>query len=546
MPNAKIKRLLCLIFGAMTLALYLPAVRHDFLTYDDQQYVTENPPVQSGLTVKGLVWAFGFHASNWHPLTWISHMLDCQIFGLHPGGHHFTSALLHTANTLLLFLILSSMTGALWRSATVAALFGWHPLHVESVAWVAERKDVLCAFFFILTLIAYKKYVEKVQCVLKKSEVRNSKLETNPKSDNPELSTFRIPHSAFFYVLTLFIFALALMSKPMAVTLPFVLLLLDYWPLHRLQFPITNYQLLFRLIFEKVPFLVLSAVACILTINAQSQAHAVVSTAGLPIWPRIAHALLSYLHYLRAMFLPTHLAVYYPYETTIPTTELVAACLILALISILALRYARKLPYLLVGWLWFLGMLVPVIGLVQVGEQAWADRYSYLPSIGLFLAVVWGLSEYLQASGRGAVGRPRPTIAQKVGRGVPTAPVIVTVAFGMTLLTLTFQQLRYWKNTRTLFQHAAAVTQNNYMAVTLLGSLLAKDGNLNEAIERYNTALSWKPDYPEAHFFLGHALDQQGKIDSAIAEYEQALSLNPMHEQAHIFLGAALAKETAI
>jgi tetratricopeptide (TPR) repeat protein len=532
-PSPKIKKLLTLLIGALTLALYLPAVRHEFLTYDDQQYVTENPHVQSALTVKGLMWAFGFHASNWHPLTWISHMLDCQIFGLHAAGHHFTSALLHTTNTVLLFLILSSMTGALWRSAMLAALFGWHPLHVESVAWVAERKDGLCGFFWIATLWAYRRYTTSQDCGKDKLEIRNPKSEGNPKS---------------WYCLTLFTFALALMSKPMAVTLPFVLLLLDCWPLRRLQLPIINYQFLSRLLLEKVPFLVLSAIACVLTIQAQSQAHAVVSTAGLPMFSRIGHALLSYLHYIGAIFWPRHLAVYYPYERATPSMVLIGAALVLAVITVIAIRFARKSPYLLVGWLWFLGTLVPVIGLVQVGEQAWADRYTYLPSIGLLLATVWGFAEIFQARD-GAVGTPRPTSAQKVGRGwqdqlgLPTAPVIVTVAFGMTLLTLTFQQLRYWKNTRALFEHAVAVTQKNYMAVTLLGSLLAKDGNLNEAIERYNTALSWKPDYPEAHFFLGNAFDRQGKLDEAIAEYKQALSFKPMHEQAHIFLGAALAKK---
>jgi tetratricopeptide (TPR) repeat protein len=531
-PSSKVKKLLLAALATVTLALYLPTVRHDFLAYDDQQYVTENPHVQSGLTVNGLVWAFGFHASNWHPLTWISHMLDCQIFGLHPAGHHLTSALLHTANTVLLFLILSSVTGALWRSAAVAALFGWHPLHVESVAWVAERKDVLCGFFWMATWWAYGRYIAGQGREKDKLEFRNPKSEGNPKS---------------WYCVTLFVFALALMSKPMAVTLPFVLLLLDYWPLHRLQLPVTNYQLLFRLLLEKVPFLVPSAVACALTIQAQSQAHAVASTAGLPIFNRIGHALLAYLHYVRAIVWPTHLAVYYPYETAIPSTELVAACLILALISILAVCYARKLPYLLVGWLWFLGMLVPVIGLVQVGEQAWADRYTYLPSIGLFIAAVWG-THYCSSRRQEALTDLGPTHQRKrerpdVGCYQTYGVCGLAVLTGAFLLTLTSVQLRYWKNTHTLFEHAVAVTQKNYMAVTLLGSLLAKDGNLDEAIERYNTALNWKHDYPEAHFFLGHALDQQGKIDPAIGEYKQALSFKPMHEQAHIFLGAALAKK---
>jgi len=520
-----------LALGAITLALYLPTLHHDFLAYDDQQYVTENPHVQSGLTARGLVWAFGFHAGNWHPIAWISHMLDCQLFGLHPGGHHLTNVLLHTANTVLLFLVLSGMTGALWRSAIVAALFGWHPLHVESVAWVAERKDVLSAFFFMLTLGAYTKYAS---C----REAQKSKIQ-NPKSKiNPE----------FWHCLTLFAFGLALMSKPMAVTLPFVLLLLDYWPLQRFQLSITDYRSHWRLILEKAPFFALSIIECILTIKAQSQADAVVPIAGLPISTRVAHALVSYAHYLGATFWPTNLAVYYPYETRIPFIAVIGAALVLALVSIMAIRSVRKWPCFMVGWLWFLGMLVPVIGLVQVGEQAWADRYTYLPSIGLFIAIVWGFVEIFQTRSHGAVGTPRPNTA-KVGRewqarlGLLTAPLAFSLVIGSILLTFTSLQLRYWKNTRTLFEHAAAVTEKNHMAVTVLGSLLAKEGKFDEAIDRYKAALSWKPNYPEAHFFLGNALDQQGKPEGAISEYQMALRDKPTLQQAHIFLGVALAKQ---
>jgi protein O-mannosyl-transferase len=529
--SVKVKKLLILALGAITLALYLPTLRHDFLAYDDQQYVTENRHVQDGLTVKGLVWAFGFHAGNWHPLSWISHMADCQIYDLHPGGHHLTNVLLHTANTVLLFMVLSGMTGSLWGSAMVAALFGWHPLHVESVAWVAERKDVLSAFFFMLTLGAYTKYSS---C----QEAQKSKIQ-NPKSRiNPE----------FWYCLTLFFFVFALMSKPMAVTLPFVLLLLDYWPLQRFKLPITDYQSLLRLAFEKIPFLALSIVACVLTIKAQSQAHAVVSTAGLPIFNRLAHAAISYVHYIGAVFWPSHLAVFYPYDTSLLPINLIVAGLMLGLVTIISIRYARKFPFLLTGWFWFLGMLVPVIGLVQVGEQAWADRYTYLPCIGLFIAIVWGVADVFQPRGHGAVGTPRPTTdakvaGKKVGRGVPTAPRILAIGLGIAMIVATSLQLRYWKNTRTLFEHAAAVSHKNHMAVTLLGSLLAKEGKFDEAIDRYKTALSWKPRYPEAHFFLGNALDQQGKLEEAIAEYQKALGYQPILEQTHIFLGAALAKQ---
>jgi tetratricopeptide (TPR) repeat protein len=508
-PSRRVKYLLGLVLGIITLALYLPSLRNHFLDYDDQQYVTENPHVRAGLTFKGFVWAFGYHASNWHPLTWLSHMLDCQLYGLHPAGHHLTNVLLHTANTILLFLVLNRMTRALWRSLFVAALFGWHPLHVESVAWIAERKDVLCGFFWMATLWAYARYAANESPATEKLEIRNPKSERNPKH---------------WYALTLFLFGFALMSKPMAVTLPFVLLLLDYWPLRRIQSPITDYKLLFRIFFEKVPFLVLAAVVSILTLIAQNRGYAVVSTAGLTVSTRVVHALVSYLHYLDATFLPRHLAVYYPYQTVVPAAEVGITIVALTLLTAIAVRFGRQQPYLLVGWLWFLGTLVPVIGLIQVGDQAWADRYTYLPLVGLFVAIVW-------------------TIPEKVGRGVLTAPVMVVIGIGTALLALTSLQLRYWKSTRTLFEHTMSVTRSNYMAITLLGSLSAKEGKLDEAIEHYKTALNWKPAYPEVHFFLGNALDQQGKLDEAIAEYKQALWSRPMQEQTHIFLGAALAKK---
>ena len=528
-PNSRRRTWLCAFLAVSTLALYLPSARFDFLTYDDQQYVTENPHVRAGFTRQSLTWAFGFHVGNWHPLTWLSHMLDCQLYGLHPAGHHLTNVLLHTANTILLFLVLSRMTGALWPAVVVAALFGWHPLHVESVAWVAERKDVLCAFFFTLTLGAYAKYATA------KLEARNLKSEANSKSELQKPSAY--------YALALFLFAFGLLSKPMVVTLPFVLLLLDYWPLQRFKSPVP--ESLRRLVVEKLPFLVLATVACVLTCLAQSRADAVVSTAGLPISTRLAHAIVSYAHYIRAIFWPRHLAVYYPYETAISPIHLLGAGLLLAAVSIVALFYARKLPFLLVGWLWFLGMLVPVIGLVQVGEQAWADRYTYLPSIGIFVAVVWIVATKVQSADsrlQRSSNLPVPKVRSGGGAFILSPIKIVTCFVGIALIAATSIQLRYWQNTRTLFAHAVAVTRRNYLAVTLLGSLDAKAGKLPEAIEEYKTALSWKPDYPEAHFFLGNALDQEGKFDAAIIEYQKALWFRPIQEQTHIFLGAALAK----
>jgi tetratricopeptide (TPR) repeat protein len=506
-PHSRSKLWIGLTLGLVTLAFFLPSVTHQFLRYDDQQYVTENQHVQAGLTWATISWAFkSFHATNWHPLTWLSHMLDCQFYGLKPAGHHLTNVLLHTANSVLLFLLLVQLTGALWRSAAVAALFAWHPLHVESVAWIAERKDLLCAFFWMLTLWAYARYVK----------------ESRGQSPGGRVQS----HPSRFYLLALVLFALALMSKPMAVTLPFVLLLLDYWPLRRFQIgslKAGSRKLVF-LLGEKVPFLILSGVSCALTLLAQEQA--MVSTAGLGISQRFGHAPVAYAHYLGAMLVPRHLAIYYPYDKTIPGGEIVLAVALLTLITTAVLWFCRRLPYLATGWLWFLGTLVPVIGLVQVGEQAWADRYTYLPYIGLFIALVWGLSD----------------LAARV-RAVRTVLPWLAATTSVALLIGTSVQLRYWKDTRTLFEHVDRVTQNNPLSATLLGSLLATEGKYDEAIPFYRRALSYSPGFPEAHFYLGHAFDEQGKLDEAIAEYQKAVWFKPIEEQTHIRLGIALAKQ---
>jgi protein O-mannosyl-transferase len=472
----------------VTLALYLPALWHGFVEYDDQQYVTDNPHVQAGLTWKGLVWAFGFYAGNWHPLAWLSHMLDCQLYGANAGGHHLTSVLLHTASTLLLFSVLNRMTNALGRSAAVAALFAWHPLHVESVAWVAERKDVLCAFFWMLTLWFYVRYAGRP--------------------------------SRGRYLCALGSFVLCLMSKPMGVTLPFVLLLLDYWPLKRMTIDGWRISGLKSLLLEKLPFLVLSASACELTLRAQQ--IAIVSTAGLTIPQRFAHTLVAYDHYFWAMFYPYNLAVYYPYVIDLDQGIIILSGIVVAGITLLALKNFRSRPWIFIGWLWFLGTLVPVIGLVQVGDQAWADRYSYLPLIGLFVALVWAAAELVA----------NETILRTL---VATA--------GVAMLVATSIQLSYWKNTWTLFDHANKVTRENYMAITVLASQLAKQNRFDEAIALYHEALGYKPTFPETHFFLGNAFDQLGQPDEAVAEYEKALWFKPMQEQTHIFLGIVLAKQ---
>jgi protein O-mannosyl-transferase len=482
--------------GLTTLALYLPTLTHLFVDYDDQQYVTENPHVTAGISGKGFAWAFGFHAGNWHPLAWLSHMLDCQLYGLNPAGHHFTNILVHTANTVLLFVLLYQLTGAVWRCACVAALFGWHPLHIESVAWVAERKDVLCVFFGILTLMGYTRYV------------RESKAQSS--------------RSIVWYGITLALFVLALMSKPMAVTLPFVLLLLDFWPLRRagwgVQKPATRNSLV--LFSEKIPLVLLSIAVCVLTVRAQELA--IVPTAGLSVLQRIGHAFESYAHYMGALFWPHGLAVYYPYEMATSIWPGVFAAVFCVGITVVGIWVGRSHTYVPVGWFWFVGTMVPVIGLVQVGDQAWADRYTYLPSIGLFIVAVWGIAD---------VVKNRQTLA------------FVSVFIGVALLVDTTLQVRHWRNTQTLFEQAARAVPNNYMAITMLGSLRAREGKLEEAIEQYHLALRLKPAFPEAHFFLGNALDEQGKLDEAIAEYKQALWFKPIMGTTHILLGAALAKE---
>ena len=528
------RRWICLALGLITLAVFSPCLTHDFLRYDDQQYVTENAHVQAGLSWPGVLWAFrSSYAYNWHPVTWLSHMLDCQLYGLKPAGHHLTNLLLHTANTLLLFLLLCRMTGALWRSACVAALFGLHPLHVESVAWIAERKDVLSAFFFMLTLWAYGHYA-------KPSDTTDHGPAT---TDAASRFTFHVSRN---YLFALLFFALGLMSKPMLVTLPFVLLLLDYWPLERFRVvdPESRVQSAQPtvhgpqstvsgrrpaldssfVILEKLPFMVLSAISCLITLWAQQQAMA--SAAGLRVSHRVGHALVAYVHYLEAMIVPRHLAVYYPYPKALPGAEVLLAGVLLALITGLVIWFARRLPYLAVGSFWFLGMLVPVIGLVQVGDQAWADRYTYLPSIGLFIALVWGLSDL--ANRAKAVRMALPWLATGVGAA---------------LLVATSVQLTYWKDTRTLFQHVAQVTRNNPLSATMLGSLLATEGKYDQAIEYYREALRYSPGFPEAHFYLGNAYDQQGRLAAAMAEYEQAIWYQPISEQAHIRLGVALAKQ---
>jgi tetratricopeptide (TPR) repeat protein len=534
------------ILFLLVLAAFSPSLRNDFINYDDDFYVTENIHVQRGLTWESAKWAFqSAAASNWHPLTWLSHMMDCEMFGLKPWGHHLTSVLFHGVNTVLVFLALRGLTWALWRSFIVAALFGLHPLHVESVAWVAERKDVLSAFFWLLTMWAYGKYAGKFDVGRSTLDVRCSK-------------------SKIYYTLALLFFALGLMSKPMVVTLPCVLLLLDYWPLkrnaapaperglqpastqddagasgflqrlwkglalkrHKCRAPGTAPECISsaswaRLTLEKIPFFLLAAAASVVTYAAQKGGGATWS--GLPLSARLENAPVSYCRYLWKMFWPTKLAVFYPHPGHWPTVAVLLSVLLLAGVTLVVFLMRRESPYLVVGWLWFVGTLVPVIGLVQVGEQAMADRYMYLPSIGLFVMFAWGLFDLTKG------WHDRATVLSAVG-----AVTVILCAI------LTHQQAGYWKNSRTLFEHTLAVTERNATACLHVGSVLLEEKKLDEAMGRFQEALKVKPDFADAHGQLGVAFYLQGRRDDAIRELQAAILLDPGYAPAHFNLGVAL------
>jgi tetratricopeptide (TPR) repeat protein len=504
-------RLIGLLLALITLLVYLPVARDGFVNYDDQDYVTENSVVQQGLTWTGIKWAFTTgHASNWHPLTWLSHMADCELFALNPGAHHLVNVLFHTANVVLLFLLLLRLTGELWPVAFVAALFAWHPLHVESVAWISERKDVLSTFFALLTLLAYTRYVQKF-------EIRNPKSEARRQS------------SKVFYGLSLLAFACGLMSKPMLVTLPFVMLLLDYWPLKRVTSDQWQVSKVLRLALEKWPFFLLATVSCVVTFLVQSQrsGDAVASLELVPLHYRVCNALVSYGLYLLKMVWPVGLAVFYPLPDHL-TWMLMAAttsAVVLIIISSFVWRAGRAHAYLPVGWLWFLGTLVPVIGLVQVGGAALADRYTYIPSIGVFIAATFGICDLAD----------RFQCPQKA---IATAAILILA----TCLILTENQLRYWYDSESLFAHALAVTKNNHVAHVNLGVALEQKGKLNEALAEYRAAEQLAPELYHIHNNLGNLLDNLGHPNEALAEYRWAVLLNPGLPSLHNGAGVVLAE----
>jgi len=498
--------LVAVLLALVTIALYWPAMRCDFINFDDPAYVTNNHHVQGGLNWEPVKWAFcnTEQGAYWAPLMWLSHMLACQFFGLNAWGHHLINVLLHAANTALVFLVFQRMTRATWRSLILAALFGWHPLRVESVAWVTERKDVLSGFFGLLTLFFYARYVQK-------SEVGSRVSETNL----PTASSFLLSP---LYWLSLFFFALGLMSKPMLVTIPCVLLLLDYWPLARYKSGGAR-----RLVMEKIPFFALAAAASVVTFVVQTHGGAVMTVEGFPLGARIGNALISYCRYLGKTFWPTNLAVFYPHPGYWPLHKALLAGGLLVAISVLCFVQRRRHPFLLMGWLWFIGMLVPVIQLVQSGEQAMADRFSYMPSLGVLILVIWGACEL-----------------SRRWRYHKTALWVLGSAAIVLCLALTRHQLGYWKDSETIYRHTLEVTENNFIAHYNLGKALVKSGKIDEAISQFQQAIHLKPDYADAHDNLGLALAAAGKISEAISQFQQAVRLKPDGAEAYYNLGITL------
>ena len=489
--NVRLEIWISLFLVISIFCVYWQVRNFSFVNFDDRQYITCNYYVQAGLTFESIRWSFtAAHANNWHPLTWLSHMLDSQIYGMNPGHHHMTNVLFHILNAVLLFLVLKKMTGALWKSAFVAAIFALHPLHVESVAWVAERKDVLSTFFWMMTVWSYTRYVE------------NSRLDK--------------------YMLLILFYILGLMAKPMLVTLPFVLLLLDYWPLKRFQLNPSDSEnqaiqrsFYFGLILEKIPVFFLSAASSIVTYLVQKSSGAVNSLSAIPFHVRIANALVSYISYIGKMLWPANLAVLYPYQNVILPWKVFSAGLLLMMISVFAFRMLRLKPYLSVGWLWYIGTLVPVIGIVQVGSQAMADRYTYVPLIGIFIMIVWGVDDLAQ--------RWR---FRTIGFSVVSAAII-------TIFMITsWLQVGYWFNSITLFEHAINVTGCNSTAQLNLGEALAEQNKFDDAIKHYYEAVRIKPGYAKVYNNLGKIYSNRKDPEKAIFHYNKALQFDPGMVQA--------------
>lgn len=479
---------ICFFLVLAVVAVYWPVINYEFVKYDDNTYIEVNPSIKSGFTLQNIRWAFtSGYASNWHPVTWLSHTLDYQLFGTWAGGHHLVNVLFHIANTLLLFIILLRLTGTLWASAFAAALFGIHPLHVESVAWVAERKDVLSTLFWMLTILAYSHYGKRQKWTT--------------------------------YLLTLIFFILGIMAKPMVVTLPFVLLLLDYWPLER--------KISLGLLVEKIPFFAISAVSSVITFLVQRSGGSVSSIDTYSLKVRIGNSIISYIAYIWKMFWPTDLAVLYPHPRyNLPITKVTICAILLLLLTVCFIYFFRRRKYMTVGWLWYLGTLVPVIGMVQVGAQSMADRYTYIPLIGLFIIIAWAANDLL---------------AKK-----PSLKIHTTIAGCVILLSLMAVasiQVRYWENNSTLFEHTLSVTKNNYIIHNNYANILSEQGNIPKAIEQFEAALKIRPNSAETQNNLGNFKVKIGKLDEAIQHYKLAIELKPNAPVSYYNMGLALAQK---
>lgn len=516
-PHLNNKWFIALALIALTTTVYWEIRDHGFVSYDDDVYVVSNAHVQRGLNWGNVEWAFTTtSAANWHPLTWLSHMLDVQLFGLNPAGHHLTSLSLHVANVVLLFFVLQMMTGALWPSALVAALFAIHPINVESVAWVAERKNLLSTTFWLLTMWAYVRYASQ-----------------------PSWNKYLVVCASF---------GLALMCKPMVVTLPFALLLLDYWPLDRLKSTFAESandkadksnkrgkeveakrayprRSVSQLMIEKTPLLLLAAASSVITVSAQQTGGAVGTTEVFPLSVRFENAAVSYAHYLLDVIWPFRLAVFYPHpRSSLPVWQVGLAALVLLGITAIVVRRMLRSRYLPLGWLWYLGALIPVIGIVQVGLQSRADRYAYVPLIGIFVVITFYVAEW--AKGHATRGNQL---------AIAAACILIALAIATRV------QASYWRNSSTLFQRAVEVTKDNYVAHNNLGELLAQQGNLDEAAAHFAAALEINPSFAHARHNMGMILVQRGKLDEAISEFSKAVEIEPAFTDAYNKLGAALA-----
>jgi len=489
--------LVALLLAIITLASFWRVLGCGFINYDDTSYVTLNRHVQAGFTKGAVKWAFtARYEATWQPLVWLSYMLDHQLYGLKPYGYHLTNLLLHIANTLLLFLVLGRMTKSLWRSAFVAALFAIHPLHVESVAWVAERKDVLSGLFWMLAMWAYVSYASR--------------------------------GGAWRYVLVTLALGLGLMSKPMLVTLPFALLLLDYWPLRRFTPGTGRAGPGWKLVWEKAPLFALAAASSVVTYVVQQEQGALSSLRQIPLGVRVANSFLAYAQYIRKMFWPHDLAVIYPHTmmSSPSVYRLIGAILLFLCLSALAVHAWRQRPYLAVGWLWYLGTLVPMIGIVQTGAHALADRFTYIPLIGIFIMIAWGVPDLL--------------VSARVDRRYSRAPAVLAVLVTAALVVCTRVQVSYWRSSITLFRHALRVTTGNYVAHNCLGQALGVQGKTDQALSHLYKALAIQPTYSPVHRNLGSILLRQGRLDESIAHLHEALRLNSNDPVAHCDLGVAL------